>query len=163
MKDSSSWEKLLAPKIKELLENNAYKEPGGLLKTPLQMLQKRGLGKDTLQDILFALVDSHRRDSRDPQDKRDEFFTGSEALNSNFMFRRKLLTLDDLDEGLKLRGKVTNVVDFGAFVDIGIKENGLLHISQLNSEDSMPNVGDVIETKVVSVDKPRHRVGLALA
>jgi uncharacterized protein len=70
-----------------------------------------------------------------------------------------VLSIDDLTPGMALSGTVRNVVDFGAFVDIGVKHDGLLHRSRL-PRDATPQVGDVIEVVVIDVDKERGRVGL---
>ena len=68
--------------------------------------------------------------------------------------------MDDLLAGLQLKGTVRNVVDFGAFVDIGVKQDGLLHRSQLPF-GTVLQVGDVIDVEIQSVDKERGRIALA--
>jgi uncharacterized protein len=65
----------------------------------------------------------------------------------------------DLNQGMILNGTVRNVVDFGAFVDIGVKQDGLLHRSQLPRNTTL-TVGDVIEVTILSIDKERGRIGL---
>jgi len=111
-----------------------------------------GTGRPTLEDILDALA----RPGRDPRD----------ALEGPVL-RGDVLTMDDLREGMRLRGTVRNVVDFGAFVDIGVKRDGLIHISNLSSgyvrdpHDKVA-VGDVVEVEVISVDLQRGRIGLRL-
>jgi uncharacterized protein len=78
-----------------------------------------------------------------------------------------VLTMEDLRPGMRLRGTVRNVVDFGAFVDVGVKQDGLVHISQLASErvDSpyeVVGVGDVVEVTVLEVDIDRGRIALSM-
>ncbi|MEM6281668.1 MAG: Tex family protein [Chloroflexota bacterium] len=102
-------------------------------------------GLPTLRDIVEQLV----RPGRDPRDE----------LPAPIL-RSDVLTMDDLREGMLLNGTVRNVVDFGAFVDIGVKQDGLLHISQI-PRGSHLSVGDVLEVKIRSVDKNRGRIGLA--
>ncbi|MGC9356500.1 MAG: Tex family protein [Anaerolineae bacterium] len=111
-----------------------------------------GTGRPTLEDILDALA----RPGRDPRD-------GLEGP----ILRGDVLTMDDLREGMRLRGTVRNVVDFGAFVDIGVKRDGLIHVSKMGpgyvrNPHEKVSVGDVVEVEVISVDKDRGRIGLAL-
>jgi uncharacterized protein len=78
-----------------------------------------------------------------------------------------VLTMDDLKEGMILSGTVRNVVDFGAFVDIGVKQDGLIHISQLanryvRNPFEVVKVGDVVKVKVIKVDLERGRIGLSM-
>ena len=83
------------------------------------------------------------------------------------MLRQDVLSLDDLREGMRLQGTVRNVVDFGAFVDIGVKHDGLVHVSRMarhyvrNPHDVL-SIGDVIEVTVISIDRQRGRIGLSL-
>ena len=76
---------------------------------------------------------------------------------------------EDLSVDMKLEGTVRNVVDFGAFVDLGVKEDGLLHISQMskkgrkvNDPHDVVSVGDIINVEILSLDLERGRIGLAL-
>ena len=111
-----------------------------------------GTGRPTLEDILEALA----RPGRDPRD-------GLEGP----VLRSDVLSIEDLHEGMQLKGTVRNVVDFGAFVDIGVKRDGLVHISRMgtgyvrNPHDKV-SVGDVIDVEVVDVDQQRGRISLAL-
>jgi uncharacterized protein len=103
-----------------------------------------GCGVPTLLDILEQLV----RPGRDPR-------TDAPAP----ILRSDVLSMDDLTVGMRLAGTVRNVVDFGAFVDIGVKQDGLLHRSQLPRGAAL-KVGDVIEVEVLRVEKERGRIGL---
>ena len=85
------------------------------------------------------------------------------------LLRQDILKIDDLTPGQTLEGTVRNVVDFGAFVDIGVKEDGLLHISRMGREGhrvenphEVVAVGDIIQVQIESIDKERGRIGLAL-
>ncbi|MDX1466738.1 MAG: S1 RNA-binding domain-containing protein, partial [Halomonas sp.] len=82
-------------------------------------------------------------------------------------FREGVETLKDLEPGMILEGSVTNVTHFGAFVDIGVHQDGLVHISALSEsfvEDprSVVKAGDIVRVKVMSVDLPRSRIGLTM-
>lgn len=109
-----------------------------------QLAAELGTGAPTLADILDQLV----RPGRDP--RQDLPLP---------LLRSDVLSIDDLKPGMMVTGTVRNVVDFGAFVDIGVKHDGLLHKSRLPRNVSM-QVGDVIEVVVVEVDKERGRIGL---
>ncbi len=116
------------------------------------LAQELGTGKPTLEDILDALA----RPGRDPRDELE-----------GPILRGDVLHIEDLHEGMRLKGTVRNVVDFGAFVDIGVKRDGLIHISRMgtgyvrNPHEKVA-VGDVIEVEVVDVDVQRGRISLAL-
>jgi uncharacterized protein len=103
-----------------------------------------GVGEPTLTDIFAQLV----RPGRDPR----------EDLPAPIL-RSDVLSMDDLTPGLQLDGTVRNVVDFGAFVDIGVKQDGLLHRSQIPF-GTLLNVGDVIQVEILNVEKDRGRIGL---
>ena len=114
--------------------------------------QKHDVGLVTLQDIINALKKPDR-DIRDAQDKPQ--------------LRMDVLSLDDLKEGMTLTGTVRNVVDFGAFVDLGVGEDGLVHISELSDgfvkhPSDIVAVGDVVNVRVKSLDIPRRRIGLSM-
>lgn len=104
------------------------------------------VGEPTLIDILDQLV----RPGRDPRSD----------LPAPIL-RSDVLSMDDLKIGMLLNGTVRNVVDFGAFVDIGVKQDGLLHNSQMPRGTRL-GVGDVIEVQIVSIDLQKGRIGLAL-
>jgi protein Tex len=117
-----------------------------------ELSEELGIGKLTLKDIIDALV----RPGRDP---RDEF--------PKPLLKKDVLKLEDLTEGMELQGTVRNVVDFGAFVDVGVKQDGLVHISKLKSGFvkhplDVVSVGDVVTVWVDSVDVKKGRVALTM-
>ncbi len=110
------------------------------------------VGTLTLNDIIAQLT----RPGRDPRD----------ALPSP-IFKQGILKIDDLQAGMELRGTVLNVVDFGAFVDIGLKDSGLVHISHMAGKfvkdpHEVVSVGDIVKVWVLQVDKGRRRVSLTM-
>lgn len=109
-----------------------------------ELAAELGIGLPTLRDILEQLV----RPGRDPR----------EDLPPPLL-RSDVLSMDDLKPGMRLSGTVRNVVDFGAFIDIGVKHDGLLHRSQIPRRVTL-SVGDVLEISIVSIDKERERIGL---
>jgi uncharacterized protein len=121
-------------RIVQLRENNPLHDLANEFET----------GVPTLTDILEQLI----RPGLDPR----------EDLPAPLL-RSDVLSMDDLQTGMKLSGTVRNVVDFGAFVDIGVKQDGLLHRSQIPRERQL-SVGDVIEVEILSVEKERGRIGL---
>lgn len=111
-----------------------------------------GLGKETYQDILKALTAPGR-------DMRDDMPAP--------LLRTDVLTIEDLTEGMELEGTVRNVVDFGAFVDVGVGQDGLVHISKLshdyvNHPKDVVSVGDIVTVWIDSVDLDRGRIGLSM-
>ncbi len=117
-----------------------------------RLAQDLDVGRPTLEDILAALATP----GRDPRDELE-----------GPVLRNDVLTIEDLGQGMRLKGTIRNVVDFGAFVDIGVKRNGLIHISQMGPDyvrdpHERVAVGDVVEVEVLSVDVERGRIGLAL-
>jgi protein Tex len=110
------------------------------------------VGEFTLRDILEALG----RPERDPREDLPKP-----------IFKKGILKIEDLSAGMELKGTVLNVVDFGAFVDIGLKDSGLVHISQLanryvKSPHDVVSVGDVVTVWVMGVDQERKRVSLTM-
>jgi uncharacterized protein len=110
------------------------------------------IGQPTLAGILDAL----ERPGRDPR-----------ADLSPPILRQDILRIEDLRVGTRLRGTVRNVVDFGAFVDIGVKQEGLVHVSQMaeryvRNPHTVVSVGDVVDVIVISVDLERGRIGLTM-
>ena len=111
-----------------------------------------GVGVPTLQDIVKELV----KPGRDPRDELPPP-----------MLRSDVLDLTDLKPGMKLKGTVRNVADFGAFIDIGVHQDGLVHISQLCNRfvkhpSEVVTVGDVVDVTVLSVDPKSKRISLSM-
>lgn len=111
-----------------------------------------GLGEPTVRDIIDSLL----RPGRDPRDELPKP-----------LFRKDVLTLEDLQKGMALKGTVRNVTDFGAFVDIGVKHDGLVHISRLSKKYvkhplHVVSVGEVVDVWVIDVDTVRERVSLTM-
>ncbi len=112
---------------------------------PLEKLAAElGCGLPTLKDILEQLL----RPGRDPR----------EDLPAPIL-RSDVLSMDDLKKGMRLAGTVRNVVDFGAFVDIGVKQDGLLHNSQIPRGQRL-SVGEVIQVEILNIEKERGRISL---
>ena len=110
------------------------------------------VGEMTLGDILDEL----EKPGRDPRDDLDAP-----------ILRSDVLSMEDLRPGMKLKGTVRNVVDFGAFVDIGVKQDGLIHVSEMGERRvrnpyAIVSVGDVVEVTVLNVDIDRGRIGLSM-
>jgi uncharacterized protein len=83
------------------------------------------------------------------------------------IFRKDILKIEDIESGMIFKGKVRNIVDFGAFIDIGLKQDGLLHISEMsqmyvNDPFEIVEIGQNIEVKVLDVDQKRGRISLTL-
>ena len=111
-----------------------------------------GVGIPTLRDIITELL----KPGRDPRDELPPP-----------MLRSDVLDLNDLKPGMRLKGTVRNVADFGAFVDIGVHQDGLVHISQLcdrfiKHPAEVVTVGDIVEVSVLSVDPKSHRIALTM-
>ena len=114
--------------------------------------QEVGVGAPTLQDIAKEL-------SKPGRDPRDEL--------PKPILRKDVLEMNDLKPGMVLTGTVRNVIDFGVFVDIGVHQDGLVHISEvcgrrLKHPSEMVKVGDVVDVVVLSVDEQRHRISLSM-
>lgn len=117
-----------------------------------EMAQKLDLGLPTLKDIISEL----KKPGRDIR----------EALNT-VILKSDILDLDDLSIGTTMQGTVRNVVDFGAFVDIGLKNDGLVHISELSNSYvkdpmSVVAVGDIVDVRVIGIDRERNKVKLSM-
>lgn len=119
-----------------------------------QIAEQLGIGEPTLELIIENLM----KPGRDPRDSMKKP-----------ILRTDVMSMDDLKEGQKLEGTVRNVVDFGAFVDIGVKQDGMLHISNMSTtgkrvEDThkIVGVGDIISVEIISLDLERGRIGLKL-
>ena len=128
------------PLVREALRKVDIKRMAELLQT----------GEPTLRDNIEAL----QKPGRDP---REELYPP--------LLRSDVLSMEDLKPGMELMGTVRNVVDFGAFVDIGVKQDGLIHISQFGSRFikhpmEVVSAGDVIKVKILDVDLRRGRIAL---
>ena len=140
-------ERLVAP------FNELSKVPVDRLRKEVPKLaQQLAVGEPTLQDILDALA----KPGRDPREDLDAP-----------ILRTDVLSMEDLKEGMLLKGTVRNVVAFGAFVDIGVKQDGLVHVSAMadrfiRDPHEVVSVGDVVDVRVVSVDKERGRIALSM-
>ena len=114
--------------------------------------QEIGIGEMTLTDIISELS----KPGRDPREDMPKPILRSDVLK-----------LEDLKEGMILTGTVRNVIDFGAFVDIGVKHDGLVHISEMSDKfiknpSDIVSVGDIVKVKVIKIDKERQKVGLSM-
>mgnify|MGYP000922039722 FL=1 len=120
------------------------------LTDPERLAKKLEAGLPTVRDILEALA----KPGRDPREDLPAPLT-----------RKHVMSLEDVKVGTVVKGTVHNVVDFGAFVDFGLKTNGLLHRSEMIDGRRHPSevlaVGDIIETEIISVDVKRNRIGLS--
>ena len=117
-----------------------------------QLAKAVGLGEPTLKDILAEL----KKPGRDPRDAFEQP-----------VFRSDVMHIEDLKEGMVLTGTVRNVIDFGAFVDIGVHQDGLVHISQLSDQYvkhpmDVVKTGDVVKVKVLGVDLAKKRISLTM-
>lgn len=126
---------------------------GKQIKDYKKMSETIGIGEMTLRDIVKEL----EKPGRDPRDSMPKP-----------LLRTDVLEMKDLKEGMILKGTVRNVIDFGAFVDIGVHQDGLVHISQLSDKKfvkhpmEVVSVGDVVEVKVMSVDLAKKRIQLTM-
>ncbi|MBU5333636.1 RNA-binding transcriptional accessory protein [Anaerocolumna aminovalerica] len=148
---------------KNLLQKLSYSpediKAGGLGNLGKQIKDKKaladelGIGEITLEDIIKEL----EKPGRDPRDEMPKP-----------ILRTDVLEMKDLTEGMILKGTVRNVIDFGAFVDIGVHQDGLVHISQLTNKKfvkhplDVVSVGDIVDVKVMSVDLAKKRIQLTM-
>ena len=112
--------------------------------------EEDNFGLETVKDVHEALL----KDRRDPRDDFEKPLLKSDILN-----------IDNLQVGMELEGTVRNVVKFGAFIDIGLKNDALLHVSEISDKyiddpSKVLSVGQIIKVKIKDVDKDRGRVGL---
>lgn len=111
------------------------------------------IGELTLKDIVKEL----EKPGRDPREEMPKP-----------VLRSDVMSMEDLKPGMILSGTVRNVIDFGAFVDIGVHQDGLVHISQLTSKKyikhpmEVVSVGDIVQVKVLNVDIPKKRIQLSM-
>lgn len=112
--------------------------------------KENGYGEETVKDIYEALI----RDRRDPRDNFEKPLLKSDILN-----------IENLQPGMEIEGTVRNVVKFGAFIDIGLKNDALLHISEISDKfiddpSKVLSVGQIVKVRIKDIDKERERVGL---
>ena len=123
------------------------------IKDKAALADELGIGVMTLEDIVKEL----EKPARDPREEMPKP-----------ILRTDVLEMKDLKEGMILKGTVRNVIDFGVFVDIGVHQDGLVHISQLTNKKfvrhpmEIVSVGDVVEVKVMSVDLAKKRIQLTM-
>lgn len=148
-----------ATKLLNLLGYDKTDMEGGLTglslmaKNRKKMAEQLEIGEETLNDILSEL----EKPGRDPRDEMPKP-----------ILRTDVMEMKDLKEGMILKGTVRNVIDFGAFVDIGVHQDGLVHISKLTDKKfvkhplDVVSVGDIVEVKVLSVDTKKNRIQLSM-
>jgi uncharacterized protein len=142
------------------MQPNEVRGAGKAFREKLRMLNKNladvakecGIGLPTLEDVIAAL----EKPDRDPRDEM-----------SKPIFRSDVLKIEDLTEGMILKGTVHNVVDFGAFVDIGVKQAGLVHLSQMSykyikSPLEVVSAGQVVDVRILKVDVEKGRIALSM-
>jgi len=118
-----------------------------------KLAEEVGVGEMTLDDIIEELL----RPGRDPREDMPKPILRSDVLE-----------MEDLEVGMVLKGTVRNVIDFGAFVDIGVHQDGLVHISQITNKKFIKHplevisVGDIVDVKVINIDKEKGRIGLSM-
>lgn len=137
----------------EDLLNGKLSGLGRQMKDYKKLSEDIGIGEITLRDIVKEL----EKPGRDPRDEMPKP-----------ILRTDVLEMKDLKEGMILKGTVRNVIDFGAFVDIGVHQDGLVHISQLTDKKfvkhpmEVVSVGDIVDVKVMSVDAAKKRIQLTM-
>jgi len=134
------------------LEKRDFKDLHSKIADVQALAEKLEVGVPTLEDIIKAL----EKPGRDPREDMPKPILHSEVIE-----------LKDLKEGMKLKGTVRNIVDFGAFVDIGVHQDGLVHISQMCDKFikhplEVVKVGDIVEVAVLSVDVARNKISLTM-
>ena len=135
------------------IQSGALANLGKQIKDKAAMARELGIGEITLTDIIKEL----EKPGRDPRDEMPKP-----------ILRTDVLEMKDLTEGMILKGTVRNVIDFGAFVDIGVHQDGLVHISQLTDKKfvkhplDVVSVGDIVDVKVMSVDLVKKRIQLTM-
>ena len=137
----------LAPREKEIIRLRFFRG-----RTQMEVAKEIGTDPITLRDMIKEL----EKPGRDPREEMPKPVLKSDVLD-----------FDDLKEGMELKGTVRNVIDFGAFVDIGVHQDGLVHISEMSNKFikhplDVVSVGDVVDVRVLSVDKERKRIQLSM-
>ena len=134
------------------MNRESFKAAARMVKDPAKKAEELGIGEPTLRDILQEL----EKPARDPREEMP-----APVLRSD------VLSMEDLKPGLKLKGTVRNIVDFGAFVDIGVHQDGLVHISKMSRKYikhplEVVRVGDVVDVTVLGVDAAKKRISLSM-
>ena len=134
------------------MDRDSFKAAVKMVSDPAAKALELGIGELTLRDILQEL----EKPARDPREEMP-----APVLRSD------VLSMEDLTPGMKLKGTVRNIVDFGAFVDIGVHQDGLVHISKMSRKFikhplEVVHVGDVVEVTVLSVEAGRKRIALSM-
>ena len=125
----------------------------GKIRDYKKMAEELEIGEPTLRDITAEL----EKPGRDPRDEMPKP-----------ILRSDVLAMEDLKEGMVLKGTVRNVIDFGAFVDIGVHQDGLVHVSEMSSKKFVKHpldvvkVGDIIDVKVIGIDLKKKRISLSM-
>lgn len=146
LKDMEQIKKAMINQNKSIPKETIFKNNLSKIATKL------GVGLPTLEDIAKELI----KPGRDPRDEMPDV-----------IFRNDVLTFEDLKLDMEMMGTVRNVVDFGAFIDIGIKNDGLVHISEIcdrfikHPMDAV-SVGDTVKVKIINIDEDRQRVSLSM-
>ncbi len=136
----------------EDITSGGLKDISKKVNQPAKIADELGIGELTLKDILQEL----EKPARDPRDEMPRPVLRSDVLD-----------MKDLTPGMVLKGTVRNIIDFGAFVDIGVHQDGLVHISQMSDRYikhplEVVKVGDIVEVKVLSVDTAKKRISLTM-
>ena len=145
-------------KVKDLADKDKFKQIKEKLSTInndkeiKNMAKELEVGEPTLKDIIIELM----KPGRDPREEMPKP-----------VLRSDVLKFEDLSIGMVLTGTIRNVTDFGAFVDIGVKHDGLVHISEMSEKfvknpSEIVSVGDVVKAKVIDIDKERQKVKLSM-
>ncbi len=146
-------EQITAGGVPEVEKKVQQAYPAGKLSESIaKMAKDLDVGEPTLRDILEEL----KKPARDPREDAPPV-----------IFRSDVTSFEDLKEGMELSGTVRNVVDFGAFVDIGVKQDGLVHISKMskkyiNHPMDVVSIGDTVKVKILSVDHEKKKISLSM-
>lgn len=151
--DAPQEEQDTTSNLDQSIDKNGNSIIGSKIKDKKKMAEELGIGEITLTDIIKEL----EKPGRDPRDEMPKP-----------ILRTDVLEMKDLTEGMILKGTVRNVIDFGAFVDIGVHQDGLVHISELSNKKfvkhplDVVSVGDIVDVKVLSVDLVKKRIQLTM-
>lgn len=145
-KETELIAKQLKISVKEMIGNQS------ILSLTEDIVLQEKFGKMTLTDVLNELV----KPNQDPRKQDDQL-----------VFDKNITTIEHLYEGMVIKGQVTNITNFGAFVDLGIKENGLIHISQISdtfisSPNDVLHLNQVVTVKILQLDLSNKRIGLTM-